>query len=59
MRNPNKIEPFLNTLKECWKRVSNWRFGQLIENVKRAEEFDDLFYIENDKPEDISCYIFH
>lgn len=58
MRDPNRIEPFLNMLEECWKIVPDWRFGQLIENVKRAEELDNLFYIEDDKLEELikNCF---
>ena len=30
------------------KKVPEWRFGQLIENLKRYIGTDDLFYIEDD-----------
>lgn len=58
MRDPNRIEPFLNIIKECWEKVPDWRFGQLIENVKRAAELDDLFYIEDDRLENVFYNIF-
>ena len=49
MRDPNRIDYFLKRLGECWKKVPDWRFGQLIENLKRYIGVDDLFYIEDDK----------
>lgn len=30
------------------KKVPEWRFGQLIENLKRHIGTDDLFYIEDE-----------
>jgi hypothetical protein len=33
MRDPERIEPFLQQLKELWLQVPDWRFGQLVENV--------------------------
>lgn len=34
MRNPDRIDPFLERLGKVWKEnASDWRFGQLIENV--------------------------
>lgn len=53
MRNPDRIKPFLDTLEKCWAKVPDWRFGQLIENIKRAYDIDDLFYIEDDKLEEL------
>ncbi len=29
------------------KKVPEWRFGQLIENLKRYMGSDDLFYVED------------
>lgn len=53
MRNPNRIRPFLKTLEKCWAKVPDWRFGQLIENIKRSYNIPDLFYIEDDKLEEL------
>lgn len=42
-------------LKEIWKRVPNWRFGQLISNLSRQFRFDfewtpgALFYMEDEE----------
>ena len=34
MRDPNRIEPFLQELGKIWKEeCPDWRFGQLIFNV--------------------------
>lgn len=49
MRNPNRIPKILSLLQQGWEKVPNWRFGQLIENLKRYICADDLFYIEDDK----------
>ena len=49
MRDINRIKPFMNELTEIWKEVPDWRFGQLIENLKRYMNVKDLFYIEDDK----------
>lgn len=58
MRNPDRIKPFLDTLEKCWAKVPDWRFGQLIENIKRAYNIEDLFYIEDDKLEELikNCF---
>lgn len=48
MRDINRIEQFMDCLKECWKKVPDWRFMQLIINVQRAMG-QDGFYIEDDK----------
>ena len=49
MRDINRIEPFMNELTEIWKKLPDWRFGQLIENIKRYMKTGDLFYVEDDK----------
>ena len=49
MRDPKRIPEILKLLQECWENVPDWRFGQLIENVKRYIGSADLFYIEDDK----------
>ena len=46
MRDPNRIDKFLNELGERWKKVPDWRFGQLICNIP----FDkDPFFMEEDE----------
>ena len=49
MRDPNRIPEVLSMLRQGWEKVSDWRFGQLIENLKCYIGVDDLFYIEDDK----------
>ena len=49
MRNPNRIYEILNLLQRGWEKVPDLRFGQLIENLKRYIDVDDLFYIEDDE----------
>lgn len=48
MRDSNRIPEFLVLLQKCWEKVPDWRFGQLIENLKRGIGYADLFYIEDD-----------
>lgn len=58
MRNPDRIKPFLETIEECWSKVPDWRFGQLIENLKRKLDIEDLFYIEDKELEETIKNIF-
>lgn len=46
MRDPERIEPFLNKIEEIWKRFPDLRFGQLIGNVIKDPA---LYYIEDDE----------
>lgn len=50
MRDPNRIEPFLEELGRCWRKFPDWRFGQLMCNFlgEVAEEIDP-FFVEDDK----------
>lgn len=49
MRNPDRIKVVLSLLQQGWEKVPDWRFGQLIENLKRYINVADLFYVEDDK----------
>ena len=55
MRDPKRIDEFCDLLKEIWKRVPNWRFGQLISNLSRQFGFDfewtpgALFYMGDEE----------
>ena len=49
MRNPNRIPEILAMLQKGWEKVPDWRFGQLVENLRTYIGVDDLFYIEDDK----------
>jgi len=47
MRNPDRIEPFLQKLGELWKYLPDYRFGQLI--CRLADEIgQDIFFPEED-----------
>lgn len=48
-RKPERIEPFLDALKEIWLCCPDLRFGQLVVNVLRPlETMPSLFYLEDD-----------
>ena len=49
MRDPNRIPEVLATLQQYWEKVPDWRFGQLIENLKKYIGVEDLFYVEDDQ----------
>ena len=36
MRDPNRIDKFCNELAELWRKVPDWRFGQLMMNLFAA-----------------------
>lgn len=47
MRDPNRIEPFLQKLDELWNYLPDYRFGQLI--YRLADELgQDIFFPEED-----------
>lgn len=49
MRDAKRIKPLLIEIEKQWEKFSDWRFGQLIENIKRFYNIDDLFYTEDDE----------
>lgn len=53
MRSISRIPHFIELLEYYWLKVPNWRFGQLIENIKAFSEKSDLFYVEDDELEKI------
>ena len=48
MRKKERIDPFLKALGEYWKKVPDWRFGQLIMNVFPTSKIDPWFLEEPD-----------
>ena len=48
MRDPNRIYEIMALIQKGWAKVPDWRFGQLVENLKRYIGVEDLFYIEDD-----------
>ena len=53
MRDIRRIERIIDKLRLYWMEVPDWRFGQLIENLKRYSGKYDLFYVEDDQFEQI------
>ena len=49
MRDPSRIEEIINLLRKGWAQMPDWRFGQIIENLKRYIGKEDLFYVEDDE----------
>lgn len=48
MRNISRIPQLMELLEYYWLKVPDWRFGQLIENLKVFSGHEDLFYLEDD-----------
>lgn len=48
MRDPKRINLFLQTLEEYWTMVPDWRFGQLITNISRFYG-GDIWFLEEDE----------
>ena len=48
MRDINRIDEVTKILAVLWKRVPDWRLGQLLNNLQRYEN-NDLFYYEDRK----------
>lgn len=48
MRDPNRIPRILDLLEKAWKKVPDWRLGQLIENIARDMGWNDAYYVEDD-----------
>ncbi len=49
MRDPNRIDPFLEEVRKLWKKYPDWRFGQLVANAHRVFSTNpDPFFIEDD-----------
>lgn len=51
-RDAGRIQPFCGRLAKAWKKLPDWRFGQLMVNLMRdyeAEHGHDIFYLEEDE----------
>lgn len=48
MRSPERIDKFCSELAEVWKKVPDWRFGQLMVNVLNSLPRDPFFYEEDE-----------
>lgn len=51
MRNPDRIQSFCNRLANAWRRVPDWRFGQLMMNClgEMSAAGRDPFFPEEDE----------
>ena len=48
MRDPKRIDKFCNQLADIWKKVPDWRFGQLMVNVLNSMPKDPFFPEEDE-----------
>ncbi len=46
MRDPKRIQPFLNRLALTWERTPDLRFGQLVNNIASGSRFNDFWFQE-------------
>lgn len=53
MRDPNRIEDFLDNLKSIWELHPDWRFGQLVVNIFGVGNNPAFFYKEDEDFMDI------
>ena len=49
MRDPNRIYEIITLIQKGWAKNPDFRFGQIVENLKLYIGVDDLFNIEDDK----------
>ena len=49
MRDPERINDFCEKLSEYWHMYPDFRFGQIIENIKSSNGISDIFYVEDNK----------
>ena len=48
MRDPNRIHDICVLLEDVWKRVPDWRLGQLVCNLARHVGAYDSFFVEDE-----------
>lgn len=51
MRNPNRIDTFVEKVRDAWKEFPDWRFGQFMLNVlgdMQGRARYDLFFMEDE-----------
>ncbi len=53
MRDPKRIDAYIEQLRAAWKSVPDWRFGQLLSNtvgvVMQRLQINDVFYVEDEE----------
>ena len=47
-RDPQRIDVILEELRKFWVKRPDWRLGQIIVNLVRAQSTSDIFYLEDD-----------
>lgn len=48
MRDPNRIDRVIETIRRFWHQVPDWRLGQVVVNAARKVDTWDCFFIEDD-----------
>lgn len=49
MRDPERIEPMLDTLRQIWQHYPDWRLGQLLVNaINPNTPCPEIFYAEDE-----------
>ncbi len=49
MRDPERIDTIMEAVKKEWKKVPDWRLGQLIVNISRSAGIYDPYFMEDDR----------
>lgn len=57
MRDPKRIDKFCWRLAEAWKKVPDWRFGQLMVNCLGSMETDPFFPEDDEMIQYIEKYL--
>ncbi len=48
MRDPARIDKYIDVLRTIWKEYPDWRFGQLVCNINKKVDSPALFFIEDE-----------
>ena len=57
MRDPKRIDKFCWRLAEAWKKVPDWRFGQLMVNCLGSMDRDPFFPEDDEMIQYIEKYL--
>ena len=55
-RDEKRIKPFLKELEKCWRKVPDWRFGQLMINFLGQWPRDPFFYEADEMIKEMNKY---
>jgi len=53
MRDKKRIKPFLEKLEKLWLESPDLRFGQLVYDIMGQHYIEELFYMEDEKFEEL------